>query len=109
MLQSETEARENVVRSATPIERIESPRPCVARASEASAAATTAIVAATRVKTSLLWLLDPDSRVHDTPGLYAFGGAVFTTCPGVNPTLTIWAPCYRAAEQLVERQRRRAG
>jgi gluconate 2-dehydrogenase alpha chain len=50
--------------------------------------------------------VDPDLRVHDTPGLYVFGGAVFPTCPGVNPTLTMWALCYRAAENLVERFRR---
>jgi gluconate 2-dehydrogenase alpha chain len=51
-------------------------------------------------------VVDPGLRVHDTPGLYVFGGAVFPTCPGVNPTLTMWAVCYRAAEQLVERLRR---
>jgi gluconate 2-dehydrogenase alpha chain len=51
-------------------------------------------------------VVDPDLRVHDTPGLYVFGGAVFPTCPGVNPTLTMWALCYRAAEHLVERVRR---
>jgi choline dehydrogenase-like flavoprotein len=45
----------------------------------------------------------PDLRVHDTPWLYVFSGAVFPTCPGVNPTLTMWAVCYRAAERLVER------
>lgn len=44
-------------------------------------------------------------QVHDTPGLYVFGGAVFPSCPGINPTLTIWALCSRAAEQLVERLR----
>jgi choline dehydrogenase-like flavoprotein len=51
-------------------------------------------------------VVDPYLRVHDTPGLYVFGGAVFPTCPGVNPTLTMWALCYRAAERLVERLRR---
>ena len=48
-------------------------------------------------------VVGPDLRVHDTPGLYVFGGAVFPTCPGVNPTLTMWALCYRATELLVER------
>ncbi|QIN83456.1 hypothetical protein GBA63_13035 [Rubrobacter tropicus] len=48
-------------------------------------------------------VVNPDLRVHDTPGLYVFGGAVFPTCPGVNPTLTMWALCCRAAEQLVGR------
>jgi gluconate 2-dehydrogenase alpha chain len=51
-------------------------------------------------------VVNPDLRVHDTPGLYVFGGAVFPTCPGVNPTLTMWALCYRAAEHLVGRLRR---
>ena len=48
-------------------------------------------------------VVDPELRVHDTPGLYVFGGAVFPTCQGVNPTLTMWALCYRAAERLAER------
>lgn len=51
-------------------------------------------------------VVDPELRVHDTPGLYVFGGAAFPTCPGVNPTLTLWAVCYRAAERLVERLHR---
>ncbi|MBA3423942.1 MAG: gluconate 2-dehydrogenase subunit 3 family protein [Rubrobacter sp.] len=50
-------------------------------------------------------VVDPDLRVHDTPGLYVFGGAVFPTCPGVNPTLTMWALCLRAAERLAQRLR----
>jgi gluconate 2-dehydrogenase alpha chain len=48
-------------------------------------------------------VVDPELRVHDTSGLYVFGGAVFPTCHGVNPTLTMWALCYRAAEQLALR------
>ena len=51
-------------------------------------------------------VVDLELRVHDTPGLYVFGGAVFPTCHGVNPTLTMWALCYRAAERLAERLRR---
>lgn len=47
-----------------------------------------------------------DLGVHDTPGLYVFGTAVFPTCHGVNPTLTMFALCQRAAEQLAERLRR---
>lgn len=50
-------------------------------------------------------VVDPDLQVHDTPGLYVFGTAVFPTCHGVNPTLTMWAVCYRAAERLAERLR----
>ena len=48
-------------------------------------------------------VVNPELRVHDTPGLYVFSGAVFPSCPGVNPTLTMWAVCCRAAEQLVAR------
>jgi gluconate 2-dehydrogenase alpha chain len=48
-------------------------------------------------------VVGPDLEVHDTRGLYVFGTAVFPTCHGVNPTLTMWAVCYRAAEQLAER------
>jgi gluconate 2-dehydrogenase alpha chain len=48
-------------------------------------------------------VVDADLRVHDTPNLYVFSGAVFPTCPGVNPTLTMWALCHRAADRLVER------
>ena len=48
-------------------------------------------------------VVDPTLRVHDTPGLYVFSTAVFPTCHGVNPTLTMWALCYRAAERLIGR------
>jgi gluconate 2-dehydrogenase alpha chain len=48
-------------------------------------------------------VVDPELRVHDTPGLYILSGAVLPTCPGINPTLTLWAICYRAAERLVGR------
>jgi len=51
-------------------------------------------------------VLDRDLAVHDTPGLYVFGGAALPSCPGINPTLTLWALCARAAERLVERLRR---
>ncbi len=48
-------------------------------------------------------VVNSDLRVHDTPGLYSFSGAAFPSCPGVNPTLTMWALCYRAVDGLVER------
>jgi gluconate 2-dehydrogenase alpha chain len=51
-------------------------------------------------------VVDPELRVHDTPGLYVLGGATFPSCPGINPTLTMWAICYRATERLVERLRK---
>jgi gluconate 2-dehydrogenase alpha chain len=46
-------------------------------------------------------VVDANLQVHDTPGLYVFGTAVFPSCHSVNPTLTMWAVCYRAAEQLI--------
>ena len=42
-------------------------------------------------------------EVHDTPGLYVFGGAVFPSCPGINPTEAIWSLSMWAADQLVAR------
>ena len=47
-------------------------------------------------------VVDRDLAVHDTPGLYVFGGSAMPTCPGINPTLTLWAMVYRAAEALIE-------
>jgi gluconate 2-dehydrogenase alpha chain len=48
-------------------------------------------------------VVNPELQVHDTPGLYVFSGATFPTCPGINPTLSLLALVYRAAEQLVKR------
>jgi gluconate 2-dehydrogenase alpha chain len=48
-------------------------------------------------------VVDRHLEVHDTPGLYVFSGATFPTCPGVNPTLTLWAVVLRAANELVAR------
>jgi gluconate 2-dehydrogenase alpha chain len=48
-------------------------------------------------------VVNPELRVHDTPGLYVFSGSAFPTCPGINPTLTLLALVYRAAERLIER------
>jgi gluconate 2-dehydrogenase alpha chain len=48
-------------------------------------------------------VVDRHLEVHDTPGLYVFSGATFPTCPGVNPTLTLWAVVLRAARELVDR------
>jgi gluconate 2-dehydrogenase alpha chain len=48
-------------------------------------------------------VVDRELRVHDTPGLYVFSGATFPSCPGVNPTLTLWALCSRAADRLIGR------
>jgi gluconate 2-dehydrogenase alpha chain len=48
-------------------------------------------------------VVDPELEVHDTPGLFVFSGAAFPTCPGINPTLSLLALAYRAAERLAER------
>ena len=48
-------------------------------------------------------VVDRNLQVHDTPGLYVFSGAVFPTCAGVNPTLTMWALSLLAARGLVDR------
>ena len=46
-------------------------------------------------------VVDPNLQVHDTPGLYVYGGSTFPSCPGINPTLTIWAVCLRAVDALI--------
>ena len=46
-------------------------------------------------------VVDRDLQVHDTPGLYVYSGATFPSCPGINPTLTMWAVCLRAADALI--------
>lgn len=51
-------------------------------------------------------VVDAELRVHDTPGLYVMGLSAFPTCPGINPTLTLWALCLRATERLIERLKR---
>jgi gluconate 2-dehydrogenase alpha chain len=50
-------------------------------------------------------VVDRDLQVHDTPGLYVFSGATFPNCPGINPTLTLWALVALAADRLVDRLR----
>jgi len=50
-------------------------------------------------------VVNPELSVHDTPRPFVVSGAVFPTCPGINPTLTMWILCYRIAERLVERLR----
>lgn len=48
-------------------------------------------------------VVDRALRVHDTPGLYVYSGSVFPTCPGINPTLTLWALAALSADRLIER------
>ncbi|MGI9254943.1 MAG: GMC oxidoreductase, partial [Thermomicrobiales bacterium] len=47
--------------------------------------------------------VDRSLQVHDTKGLYVFGGSALPTCAGINPTLTIWAWMLHAAHGLVDR------
>lgn len=51
-------------------------------------------------------VVDRDLQVHDTPGLYVMSMAAYPSCPGVNPTLTLWALCSWAAERLIDRLKR---
>jgi len=48
-------------------------------------------------------VVDRNLQVHDTPGLYVFSGAVFPTCAGVNPTMTLWALSLLSADRLIDR------
>ncbi len=48
-------------------------------------------------------VVNAELAVHDTPGLYVLGSAVCPSCPGINPTLTLWALCVRAVDRLVAR------
>jgi gluconate 2-dehydrogenase alpha chain len=48
-------------------------------------------------------VVNSELEVHDTPGLYVYSGATFPSCPGINPTLSLLALVYRAAERLVKR------
>ncbi|MGD9711344.1 MAG: gluconate 2-dehydrogenase subunit 3 family protein [Thermomicrobiales bacterium] len=47
-------------------------------------------------------VVDRELQVHDTPGLYVYSGAVFPTCPGINPTLSLWALALWATDRLKE-------
>ncbi len=42
-------------------------------------------------------------EVHDTPGLYVYSGAVMPSCPGINPSLTLFALCSLRTEHLIEK------
>ena len=48
-------------------------------------------------------VVDRDQRFHGIPNLYAIDGSVFPTAGGYNPTLTIQALAWRAAERLAKR------
>jgi choline dehydrogenase-like flavoprotein len=48
-------------------------------------------------------VVDPDQRFHGIPNLYVIDGSVFPTSSGYNPTLTIQALAWRAADRLAKR------
>ena len=50
-------------------------------------------------------VVDADQRFHGIPNLYVIDGSVFPTAGGYNPTLTIQALAWRAAERLAQRNR----
>ncbi len=45
-------------------------------------------------------VVDQFGRVHECEGLYAIGGGQFPTCFGYNPTITIMALAFMAADKL---------
>ena len=51
-------------------------------------------------------VVDPWCRAHDVPNLLIVDGSVFPTAGGYNPTLTILANAYRAADQFVRAAKR---
>lgn len=51
-------------------------------------------------------VVDPDHRAHDVPNLFLCDGSSFVTSGRGQPTLTIQALAYRAAERIVRMARR---
>jgi gluconate 2-dehydrogenase alpha chain len=45
-------------------------------------------------------VVNADLMTHEVPNLYVMSGAVFPSVPGINPTLTIQAVSWRAADRL---------
>lgn len=45
-------------------------------------------------------VVNADLMAHEVPNLYVMGGATFPSVPGINPTLTIQAVAWRAADRL---------
>ena len=52
-------------------------------------------------------VVSADQRFHGIPNLYAIDGSVFPTSGGYNPTLTIEALAWRAADGIARRERYR--
>jgi gluconate 2-dehydrogenase alpha chain len=45
-------------------------------------------------------VVDANLMTHEVPNLYVMSGATFPSVPGINPTLTIQAVSWRAADRL---------
>jgi gluconate 2-dehydrogenase alpha chain len=54
-------------------------------------------------------VVNADLMTHEVPNLYVMSGAVFPSCPGINPTLTIQALSWRAADSLAHEWKRGRG
>ena len=54
-------------------------------------------------------VVNADCMAHEVPNLYVMSGAVFPSVPGMNPTLTIQAVAWRAADRLVAEWQRGRG
>jgi gluconate 2-dehydrogenase alpha chain len=54
-------------------------------------------------------VVNADLMTHEVRNLYVMSGAVFPSCPGINPTLTIQALSWRAADSLAREWQRGRG
>ena len=45
-------------------------------------------------------VVDVNLMAHEVPNLFVLSGAVYPTCPGINPTLTLQALAWRAADHI---------
>ena len=54
-------------------------------------------------------VVSADLMTHEVPNLYVMSGATFPSVPGINPTLTIQAVAWRAADRLAEKWSRGRG
>ena len=54
-------------------------------------------------------VVNADLMTHEVRNLYVMSGAVFPSCPGINPTLTIQALSWRAANSLAREWKRGRG
>ena len=54
-------------------------------------------------------VVSADLMTHEVPNLYIMSGATFPSVPGINPTLTIQAVSWRAADRLANEWSRGRG